>query len=126
MNWKGQDVLDARSWHPGWINFCLFAVILSLIFPGTSSASVIRIDGAFEDWKDVAVCARDPKGDATGAFDLTNVYAASQGSILYLRFDTGNLLNLQNGPENEGTLLIFIDLPDHRRLTLDTRGTVKS
>ena len=122
MEWKGQDVLDTKSWRPGWINVCLFAVILSLIFPGTSSASVMRIDGEFKDWKDVTVCACDPKGDATGAFDLTKVYAASQGSILYLRFDTGNLLNLQNGPETEGTLLIFIDLPDHRRLTLDTRG----
>jgi len=89
---------------------------------GRLSASVIRTDGAFEDWKDVEVCACDPKGDANGAFDITTVSAASQGSILYLRFDTGNLLNLQNGPETEGTLLIFIDLPDHRRLTLDTRG----
>ncbi|MHC4367755.1 MAG: hypothetical protein ACYSW8_09075, partial [Planctomycetota bacterium] len=82
----------------------------------------MRIDGGFEDWKDVGVCARDPKGDAKGAFDITKVYAASQDSILYLRFDTTNLLNLQNGPEAEGTLLIKIDLPNDRQLMVDTRG----
>ena len=82
----------------------------------------MRIDGAFQDWKDVTVCARDPKGDAKGAFDITKVYAASQGSILYLRFDTTTVLNLQNGPEAEGTLLIIIDLPNDRQLILDARG----
>jgi hypothetical protein len=46
---------------------------------GKLSASVMRIDGGFEDWKDVKVCAYDPKGDAKDAFDITKVYAASQG-----------------------------------------------
>ena len=82
----------------------------------------MRIDGGFEDWKDVKVCAYDPKGDAKGAFDITKVYAASQGSILYLRFDTTNLLNLQNGPEAEGTLLVIIALPNNQELVLDMRG----
>ena len=82
----------------------------------------MRIDGAFQDWKDVRVCARDPKGDAKGAFDITKVYTASQGSILYLRFDTTTVLNLQNGPKAEGTLLIIIGLPNDRQLILDTRG----
>ncbi|MBL7189717.1 MAG: hypothetical protein ISS70_25590 [Phycisphaerae bacterium] len=82
----------------------------------------MRIDGGFDDWKDVRVLARDPKGDAKGAFDITKVYAASQGSILYLRFDTTNLLNIQNGPEAEGTLLVTISLPDSRQLVLDMRG----
>lgn len=86
---------------------------------GKLSASVMRIDGGFEDWKDVKVCAYDPKGDAKGAFDITKVYAASQGPILYLRFETTNLLNLQNGPEAEGTLLVIIDLPNNQELVLD-------
>jgi len=82
----------------------------------------VRIDGRFEDWKDIRVCARDPEGDAKGAFDITHIYAASQGSILYLRFDTTNLLNIQNGPEAEGTLLVIINLPNNRELVLDMRG----
>jgi len=101
---------------------CLCALTLALILVGTSSAFVMRIDGEFEDWKDVTVCASDPKGDATGVFDITRVYAASQGTILYLRFDTANLFNLQNGPASEGTLLVLLDLPDNRRATVETRG----
>jgi endonuclease/exonuclease/phosphatase family metal-dependent hydrolase len=82
----------------------------------------MRIDGTFEDWKNVRVCAHDPEGDAKGSFDITKIYAASQGSILYLRFDTTNILNLQNGPEAEGTLLVRIELPNNQELVLDTRG----
>jgi len=115
-------MLNGKSWRHRRIHFCLFAITLSLILTGNLSASVIRIDGEFEDWKDVKVCAYDPKGDANGAFDITKVYAASQGSILYLRFDVVSLLNLQNGPRAEGTLLVIIDLPNNKQLILDTRG----
>jgi len=116
------DVLNGKSCRCRRIHTCLFVIIFSLILTGRLSASLIRIDGGFEDWKDVKVCARDPRGDAKGAFDITKVYAASLGSVLYLRFDTTNLLNLQNGPEAEGTLLIIIDLPNNQELVLDTRG----
>ncbi len=115
-------MLNGKSRHRTWIRPCLFAATISLILTGKLSASVIRIDGAFQDWKDVKVCAYDPRGDAKGAFDITKVYAASQGSILYLRFDTASLLNLQNGPEAEGTLLVIIDLPNNQELVLDMRG----
>jgi len=101
---------------------CLSAIAFSLVLTCGLSASVIRIDGGFEDWEGVKACASDPKGDAKGAFDITKVYAASQDSILYLRFDAGSILNLQNGPKAEGTLLVLIDLPGNQRLTLDTRG----
>jgi len=116
------DVLNGKSWRCRQIHTSLFAITFSLILTGRLSASLIRIDGGFEDWKDVKVCAYDPRGDAKGAFDLTKVYAASQGSVLYLRFDTTKLLNLQNGPEAEGTLLVIIDLPNDQKLILDTRG----
>jgi len=49
------------------------------------SASNIRIDGSFEDRKDVKVFAYAPKVDAKGAFDITKVCAASLGSTIYLR-----------------------------------------
>jgi hypothetical protein len=100
----------------------LFAIALSLVAIGRLSASVIRIDGGFEDWKDIKICANDPRGDAKGAFDITKVYATSQGSILYLRFDTTKLLNIQNGPKAEGTLLVKINLPNNQELVLDMRG----
>ena len=116
------EILNGKSLRLRQIHSRLFTVALSLIVIGKMSASVIRIDGGFEDWKDVKVCAYDPKGDAKGTFDITKVYAASQGSILYLRFDTTNLLNLQNGPEAEGTLLAIINLPNNQELVLDMRG----
>jgi len=116
------EVLNGKSWGCRWIQSFLFAIAFSLILIGKLSASVVRIDGEFKDWKDVKVCAYDPKGDANGAFDITKVYAASQGSILYLRFDVVSLLNLQNGPRAEGTLLVIIDLPNNKQLILDTRG----
>jgi hypothetical protein len=100
----------------------ILAAVFLLALTGRLSASAIRIDGGFEDWKDIIPRASDPRGDAEGAFDITKVYAASRGTILYLRFDTTNLLNLQNGPEAEGTLLIVIDLPNDRQLMVDTRG----
>jgi len=116
------EILNGKSLHRGRFHSRLFAIALSLIVIGRLSASVIRIDGGFEDWKEVKICANDPKGDAKGAFDITKVYATSQGSILYLRFDTTNLLNLQNGPEAEGTLLLTINLPNKQELILDMRG----
>ncbi len=105
-----------------WTSLCLLAATFSLIPAVKLPASVIRIDGGFEDWKDVGVCASDPVGDARGAFDVTKVYAANQGTTLYLRFDTTSLLNIQNGPETEGTLLVVIDLPNGKKLVIDTRG----
>lgn len=97
-------------------------IVLTLILAPEVALSSIRIDGDFADWKEVKMLARDPKGDATGAIDVTHVYAASQGSMLYLRFDAGTVLNIQNGPDSEGTLLILFDFPNHKKLILDTRG----
>jgi hypothetical protein len=110
---------------------CLYTIMiaLALMITGCQDSvmttgnqnSTMRIDGEFQDWKDVKILATDPKGDAKSVFDLTRVYAASRDSILYLRFDTGNTVNLQNGPRGEETLLIKIGLPDNRQLTLNTR-----
>ena len=116
------EILNEKSLLHRRIHSCVFTITLLLILIGNLSASAIRIDGRFEDWKDIKMCAYDPKGDAKGAFDITKVYAASQGSILYLRFDTTNLLNLQNGPEAEGTLSAIINLPNNQELVLDMRG----
>jgi endonuclease/exonuclease/phosphatase family metal-dependent hydrolase len=116
------EILNENSLRCRRFYSCIFTITLLLIVIGKLSASVIRIDGGFEDWKDIKICANDPKGDAKGAFDITKVYVTNQGSILYLRFDTTNLLNLQNGPEAEGTLLTIINLPNKQELVLDMRG----
>ena len=97
-------------------------VVLNLTAAESWAADRLRIDGLFDDWPESVVVAEDPADDSTGSFDLTNVSAMSRGAVLYLRFDTGQVLNIQNGPKSEGTLLIHIGMPDGHRLTIDTRG----
>jgi len=80
------------------------------------------IDGLFTDWSDQSVVANDAQGDASGAFDITKVAATTNGTELYLHFDTGSELNIQSGDETEGTLRLVIDLPHARQLTIDFRA----
>jgi endonuclease/exonuclease/phosphatase family metal-dependent hydrolase len=82
----------------------------------------IVIDGALADWMGQLPVATDPAGDATGAFDITRVWACNRGSNLFLRFTVGRPLNLQAGPESDGTLRIRIGTPAGRRLIIDTRN----
>jgi hypothetical protein len=88
---------------------------------GASIAPPPRVDGRFDDWSESHRIALDPAGDATGAFDLTQIYAQSRGSELYLRFDVGAVKNLLAGPKAQGTLALLVDLPDARRLAIDFR-----
>jgi hypothetical protein len=88
---------------------------------GASIAPPPRVDGRFDDWSESHRIAVDPAGDATGAFDLTQLYAQSRGSELYLRFDVGAVKNLFAGPGVQGTFALLVDLPDARRLTIDFR-----
>lgn len=71
-----------------------------------SSAAPLAVDGDFAEWNRGHIVAVDPAGDATGSFDVTALWAQSEGSILHLRFDTGRTLNLQSGPESDGTLVL--------------------
>ena len=87
-----------------------------------SDSPILCIDGLFDDWHPIDLIATDSTGDASGAFDITEVSVTSRGSRLYLRFDTGQTLNLHNGPDSEGTLLIELGLSTNRRITIDTRG----
>ena len=102
--------------------FVLLALSASCVTQPPTTATTPRIDGQFNDWSDSALIATDPQGDATGAFDITRVSAMSRDSTLYLRFDTGRVLNLQNGPEAEGTLQVHLGMTEGQSLTLDLRG----
>jgi hypothetical protein len=81
-----------------------------------------RTDGLFDDWQRVPLLASDAAGDATGAFDVTRVQAQSRGSVLFLRFDTGRTLNLQEGETADGTLRLELDPPRGPHLTIDLRN----
>jgi endonuclease/exonuclease/phosphatase family metal-dependent hydrolase len=109
--------------------FCFLLTVAALLAAGTGCAGRpygqapdLRMDGAFKDWGRTPPKATDPAGDAAGAFDLTEVYVTSRGTKLFLRFDTGQELNIQAGPEEQGTLRAEIHLPDEEVLVLDLRG----
>ncbi len=97
----------------------------ALLVTGCAAVSVSaepRLDGIFDEWTIADRIATDPLGDATGAFDVQNLYALSRGSRLFLRFDTSQVRNIQSGSSADGTLRVEISMPQNRRLTIDTRN----
>ncbi|MBW2733466.1 MAG: endonuclease/exonuclease/phosphatase family protein [Deltaproteobacteria bacterium] len=90
----------------------------AFIDPGTP----IAVDGLFDDWAGIATRAVDPEGDATGAFDLTRVYAVSRGTTVFLRFSHGAAKNLNSGPDTEGTLAIEMKVQNASSLKIDLRA----
>jgi hypothetical protein len=91
-------------------------------FVSTACGEPPTIDGVFSEWSPSLVVASDAKGDATKSFDITEVSAATNGTELYLHFDIGTKLNLQNGEEEDGTLGVAIDLPSGQQIQIDFRG----
>lgn len=103
--------------------FPLFFPLLSLLSACAHAGPVEpRLDGLAIEWSPADLIATDPAGDAAGAFDLQNVYATNRGTRLFLRFDTGSMLNLQSGDAADGTLRVQIAMPNNRFLTIDTRA----
>ncbi len=101
--------------HRAWI------VLFGLATLASVHGALPVIDGDVSEWSDASILARDKRGDADGAFDLGQVSALSSGTKLYLRFDSGRVLNLQSGPAEDGTLQILIDSPGKPQLEIDFR-----
>ena len=80
------------------------------------------VDGVFDEWTAATLIATDPLGDAASVFDVTEVHALNQGGELFVHFDTTATLNIQSGPNVEGTLRLELGLPDSGHLTLDFRN----
>jgi len=102
-----------------------FFTALSLLALATHTVAVtppVTIDGQFDDWQHAHIVAIDPAGDASGSFDITRLYAQTDGSMVFLRFDTGRVLNLQSGPTEDGTLrFTFVNSRTESELTVDVR-----
>lgn len=96
--------------------------LLALATSTASGASPVVVDGEFDDWQHEHIVAIDSAGDASGAFDITRLYAQTNGSKVFLRFDIGRVLNLQSGSAEDGTLrLAFKNTRTGTELTVDTR-----
>lgn len=101
-----------------------FAVCLSCAaITASCSAQPVRIgiDGRFDDWANVPPLATDPPGDATNLGDITRVYAASAGAVLYVRFDIGATLNLASGVSSNEIPRLVVGLPGGSTLTANFR-----
>jgi len=79
------------------------------------------MDGRFDEWDAATLLALDPVGDANGGFDVTQLHVASRGTHLYLHFDSGQLLNLYNGPDADGSPVAEVTLADGRLLSVNFR-----
>lgn len=67
----------------------------------------IVIDGAFEDWDDLAPAHRDPRGDGDdGGMDLGDLWLADDGRFLYLRFQLGEAEFML---QEENRLMLYLD-----------------
>ncbi len=85
--------------------------LLLLLLAGISApcfAQRVAIDGLFADWDSLSVLAADPSGDAgSSGVDFTSLQVDDDVEWLYLAFDTGVDLLLQDG--NSITLAIDTD-----------------
>ncbi|MCC6968640.1 MAG: hypothetical protein IT434_00305 [Phycisphaerales bacterium] len=100
-------------------------VALALALAGTTSClgqSSIDIDGVFDDWDGVAVLATDPAGDSSGELDVLALSARSAGTVLSLKLDLRNPVNLSTGSTANATLRLVVTAPSGRTLTVDFRG----
>ena len=67
----------------------ILSVLASLAWLGTTGSQAgtykhITIDGSFDDWAGVPIAYTDAE-DATGSFDLKDVYIANDENFLYVR-----------------------------------------
>lgn len=97
------------------------AAWLALAAAQSLSAAPVVVDGIFDDWADAPPAAADPSGDSLGVMDVTRLHARTEGTYLYLRFDTTAEVNLQAGPAGELPLLVEIDFSGDRTLIVNPR-----
>ena len=95
--------------------------VAALGFLGVADAQTFAADADFGEWASVSPLATDPAGDASGAFDITTVYAASVGTDLFLRFDTGSVRNLISGSNSDGDFRVLVTI-NGAELRLDYRN----
>jgi hypothetical protein len=100
----------------------LTVAVAALCAPAVADGQVFAADADFTEWSSLSPVATDPAGDASGAFDITTVYAASVGTDLFLRFDTGSVRNLISGAGADGDFRVLVTINGGDELRLDYRN----
>jgi len=100
-------------------------IALALAFAGANPSPAgppIDIDGVFGDWDGVTALATDAAGDSSGELDVLALRARSEGTVLSLKLDLKNPVNLSTGSTVNATLKLVVTAPSGRTLTIDFRG----
>lgn len=83
-------------------------ILLLLWFAWSLSAQEIIIDGDFRDWDAVDVAFTDDANDGqNNGIDLQKIWIADDEDYLFIRFQTGKVINLQE--DNDLKLVIDVD-----------------
>ncbi len=101
------------------------STVLAILVGGNGGNSVAGqpvVDGRFGEWTSDKLVVTDAAGDASSVFDVTEVYAASAGTLLYVSFGTGTILNVQASPPGEDTLRLEVGFQGSSALTIDLRN----
>ncbi len=78
--------------------FCFLACVLPPDRTALAQAARIFLDGQFEEWDDLAPVHTDAAADSpAGAIDLTRLWIANDETRLYLRFELGLEILIQEG-----------------------------
>ncbi|MEM8913178.1 MAG: endonuclease/exonuclease/phosphatase family protein [Planctomycetota bacterium] len=80
------------------------------------------LDGQWDDWTSIESVVSDPAGDTNSVFDLTDVAVTMRGALLHLRMQFAGAVGLQSGAEEDGSLVLAIELSPTSRLSIDFRG----
>lgn len=95
------------------ISFCLASV--------KAQSNRIILDETYDDWATIPLLGSDPTGDqGNGAIDFENLWVANDEEFLFLRFDLGVEINLQEG--NEITVYLDTDNDNNTGLAVDGIG----
>lgn len=100
---------------------CAFFFAVLVIAPLNLAAQPM-VDGFFDEWTPDTRVGTDAAGDASSVFDVTELFATSAGTQLYVSFDTSTVLNVSNGPDSEGTLRLEVGYQGAPALTIDFRN----
>jgi endonuclease/exonuclease/phosphatase family metal-dependent hydrolase len=85
----------------------LLAWMSFFVFPFLALSQSISIDEDFTDWTTSDILAEDPIGDAgQSGIDLNQLWIANDSDHLFIRFNTGKVINLQQN----NLLRLFVDI----------------
>ncbi len=99
----------------------LAAISVVLTCNSTIAAPPI-VDGVFGEWTKDTLVGTDVAGDASSVFDVTEISAASSGTVLYVSFKIESVRNIQAGPIGEDTLRLEVGFRGSVALTIDFRN----